>query len=296
MAYKSGFVALLGRPNVGKSTLLNNILGRKIAITTPKPQTTRNRITGILHRPDAQLILVDTPGIHKPENKLGKRMVKASQKAIGDVDILWHVVDVSRPPREEDEWVASACQRAGVPTWLIANKRDQVMSWDERLGPYHALMDYAKTFVISAQKELGLTELIDAAFAEMPEGDPFYPEDMVTDQSEDFYVAEIIREQVLAVTHDEVPHSLAVVVDLREERKDNLMYVRATLYVERESQKRIVIGRGGQMLKTIGQAARESLQEYYGRQVFLDLWVKVKEHWRNEENWLRRLGYPDAEK
>ena len=296
MSYRSGFVALLGRPNVGKSTLLNALLGRKVAITTDKPQTTRNRIHGILHRPDAQLVLVDTPGVHKAHNLLGQRMMKASKRAAGDVDLLWHIVDISKPPKEEDQWVASMCQKAGIPTWLIGNKEDLVEHVEGRVDPYLALMPYSRYFLVSATRETGIETLTDQAFDELPEGDPYFPPDMVTDQSEDFYVGEIIREKALELTREEIPHSLAVVVEERTARSAELTYVRATLYVERPTQKAIVIGQKGQMLKQIGQVARQDLEEYYGHRVFIELWVKVRPRWRSQEQWLSRLGYQDPEK
>ncbi len=296
MSYRSGFVALLGRPNVGKSTLLNALLGRKIAITTDKPQTTRNRIQGILHRPDAQLVLVDTPGVHKAHNLLGQRMVKASKRVAGDVDLLWHIVDISKPPKDEDQWVAAMAQKTAIPTWLVANKKDLVEHLEGRVDPYLALMPYAAYFFVSAIEESGTEALVNKAFDELPEGDPYFPPDMVTDQSEDFYVGEIIREKALELTREEIPHSLAVVVEERTARSLALTYVRATLYVERPTQKAIVIGQKGQMLRQIGQVARRDLEEYYGHRVFIELWVKVRPRWRSQEQWLTRLGYQDPEK
>ncbi|MDA8192603.1 MAG: GTPase Era [Thermaerobacter sp.] len=291
LVYKAGFVALLGRPNVGKSTLLNALLGRKIAITTPKPQTTRNRIMGVIHRPDAQLVLVDTPGVHKALHKLGERMNKTSRSASRDVDLIWHLVDVSRPPSEEDQWVAGLCRSAAIPAWLLANKCDLVQNLAGRVEPYLALAPYARHFVVSAFYEQGLDPLRDAVFDVLPEGSPYFPEEMVTDQSEDFYVSEIIREKILDATRDEVPYAVAVMVDERVARSSRLTFIRATAYVERDTQKAIVIGSGGRMLKAIGQAARAELEAYYGHQVFLDLWVKVRPRWRNEDEWLRRLGF-----
>lgn len=296
MSYKAGFVALLGRPNVGKSTLLNAILGHKVAITAQKAQTTRNRITGILHRPDAQLILLDTPGIHRAQNELGKRMVKTSRLAAGGVDGLWHIVDISRPPKEEDRWVADICRNSGIPAWLIGNKADLVEHVEGRFEPYFKLFPYDRAFTVSALEETGLNDLIQAAMDSLPEGDPYFPEETITDQSEEFYVSEVIREKVLETTHDEVPHSVAVVVEERVPRSGTLIYVRATIFVERETQKAILIGQNGQMLKQIGLMSRKDLEEYYGKRVFLDLWVKVRRHWRDQESWLRRLGYRDPEK
>lgn len=294
--YRSGFVALVGRPNVGKSTLLNALLGRKVAIATPKPQTTRNRIMGVIHRPDAQLVVVDTPGVHKALHKLGEQMNKTARQVIRHVDLIWHLVDISRPPTEEDRWVAAMCRQASAPVWLIGNKSDLVEHVQGRFAPYLALAPYQKQWAVSALTEKGCRELADAAMDMLPEGVPYFPEDMVTDQSEDFYVSEIIREKVLAVTRDEVPYSVAVVIEERTPRSPQLTYIRATIYVERESQKAIIIGQGGAMLKQIGRMSREELEQYYGHRVYLDLWVKVRARWRDQEDWLRRLGYGDAER
>ncbi|MCL5116863.1 MAG: GTPase Era [Firmicutes bacterium] len=296
MGYKSGFVALVGRPNVGKSTLLNALLGRKVAIATPKPQTTRNRIVGILHRPDAQIVLVDTPGMHRAAHKLGQRMNKTARLSAKDADLIWHLVDINRAPNQEDRWVANFCRESQIPTWLIMNKADLVEHVKERWDPYRALMDYQNQFVISAQQETGLEALVEQTLAFMPEGAPYYPPDMVTDQSEDFYVGEVVREQVLELTREEIPYSVAVVVDERVARRPDLTYIRATIYVEREGQKGILIGEGGKMLRDIGRRSRTELESYYSHQVFLDLWVKSRERWRDQDAWLRRLGYEDPER
>lgn len=295
MTYRSGFVALVGKPNVGKSTLLNAILGRKVAIATPKPQTTRNRIVGIYHRPDAQIVLVDTPGIHRAEHKLGQRMNKTARLSAKDADLVWHIVDISHPPKEEDRWVAAFCRSSHIPTWLILNKADLVQHVKDRWDPYRAMMSYDNQFVVSAQHETGLEALVGQALATMPEGMPYYPPEMVTDQSEDFYIGEVIRQHVLERTREEIPYSVAVVVDERTPRRPDLTYVRATIFVEREGQKAILIGEGGGMLKDIGRNARREMEEYYGHQVYLDLWVKARERWRDQDAWLRRLGYQDPE-
>ncbi len=296
MAYRSGFVALVGRPNVGKSTLLNALLGRKIAITAKKPQTTRNRIVGVLHRPEAQVVLVDTPGIHRPRHKLGQQMNKTARLSAKDADIIWHIVDISRPPNDEDRWVARFCETLQVPLWLVLNKADLVERVRDHWLPYQGLASYDNQFVISAARETGLEALVNAALNAMPEGDPYYPEDMVTDQSEDFYIAEVIREQVLEMTREEVPYSIAVAVEERTPRRPDLIYVRATVFVERDGQKAILIGEGGRMLKEIGRRARTELEAYFGKKVFLDLWVKTRERWRDQDAWLRRLGYSEPER
>ncbi len=296
MAYRSGFVALVGRPNVGKSTLLNALLGRKIAITAKKPQTTRNRIVGVLHRPEAQVVLVDTPGIHRSRHKLGQQMNKTARLSAKDADIIWHIVDISRPPNDEDRWVARFCETLQVPLWLVLNKADLVERVRDHWLPYQGLASYDNQFVISAARETGLEALVNAALNAMPEGDPYYPEDMVTDQSEDFYIAEVIREQVLERTREEVPYSVAVAVEERTPRRPDLIYVRATVFVERDGQKAILIGEGGRMLKEIGRRARTELEAYFGKKVFLDLWVKTRERWRDQDAWLRRLGYSEPER
>jgi GTP-binding protein Era len=295
VAYRSGFVALVGRPNVGKSTLLNALLGRKVAIATKKPQTTRNRIVGVLHQPDAQVVLVDTPGLHQAQHKLGERMNKTARLSAKDADLIWHIVDLSRAPNQEDRSVARFCRDVKLPVWLVMNKADLVDHVKERWEPYLDLMPYQNRFVVSASRETGLMALTEAAVSAMPEGAPYYPDDMVTDQSEDFYIGEVVREQVLDMTREEIPYSIAVVVDERVKRRDDLTYIRAAIYVERDGQKAILIGEGGRTLKEIGRKARTELEGYYGHQVFLDLWVKTRERWRDQDAWLRRLGYADPE-
>ncbi len=296
MGYRSGFVALVGRPNVGKSTLLNALLGRKVAIAAKKPQTTRNRIVGVLHQPDSQVVLVDTPGIHQPQHQLGRRMNKTARLSAKDADLVWHIVDISRPPNQEDREVARFCQGIRMPVWLVLNKADLVSQVKGRWDPYRALMGYHTHFVVSALEETGLKALTRAVIEAMPEGAPYYPDDMITDQSEDFYIGEVVREQVLDMTREEIPYSIAVAVDERVLRRPDLTYIRCTIYVERDGQKAILIGEGGHMLKEIGKRARAELETYYGHQVFLDLWVKTREGWRDQDAWLRRLGYADPER
>jgi GTP-binding protein Era len=294
MAFRAGFVALVGRPNVGKSTLLNRLLGRKVAIVAPKPQTTRNRIVGIVHRAEGQLIVVDTPGIHRAQHKLGDRMNQTARLSARDADLLWHVVDISREPNQEDQWAAQVCRQSQVPTWLVANKADLVAE-SGHLAHYRSLMMYRAVYLISALTGAGCADLVDRAFEALPEGVPYYPPEMVTDQAEDFYMGEVIRQHVLELTREEVPYSVAVAVEENVPRRSDLRYVRATIYVERDGQKAILIGEKGRMLKQIGERARVELEQYLGQRVFLDLWVKVREKWRDQEAWLRRLGYRDVE-
>lgn len=291
MSFKSGFVALVGRPNVGKSTLLNALLGRKVAIVTDKPQTTRTRIRGILNEPGVQIVLVDTPGMHKPRTRLGQHMVRDVQRAAGDVDLVWQVVDLSRAAGMEDRWVADVVKRAGAPAWLIANKVDLVSDWRTAVAPFRTLAPYAAVYPISAEKGDGLDELKIATLASLPQGPQFFPDDMVTDQAEDFYVAEVIREKVLELTREEVPHAVAVTIEEKALRRPELTYIRANIYVERDTQRGILVGAGGHMMREIGGRARRDLEDYFGHQVFLDLWVKTQKKWRDRDDWLRRLGY-----
>jgi GTP-binding protein Era len=296
MAYKSGFVALLGRPNVGKSTLLNALTGHKVAIVTPKPQTTRQRIRGIVHEERGELVLVDTPGIHRPRTRLGYHMVRSAQAAAKDVDLVWHVVDLERGLHVEDRWVADVVRRVDAPAWLVANKIDRVSDWRVAVAPFRELAAYAAVFPVSALTGAGVGELKDAAFEALPEGPQMFPDDMVTDQAEDVWIAEVIREKVLELTREEVPHSVAVVVEEKVPRRADLTYVRATIYVERDSQRGILIGEEGRMLKEIGRRAREDLEALWGHSVYLELWVKAQRHWRDRDDWLRRFGYGLADR
>jgi GTP-binding protein Era len=290
MTYKSGFVALLGRPNVGKSTLVNRLAGSRVAAVSPKPQTTRTRIRAIVTTDDAQLVLVDTPGIHRPRTKLGAAMVRTAQLSALDVDNIWHVVDLTREPGPEEQWVASSLQRYDAPVWLVANKVDRVDDWRLKAASFRTLFPYAAVYPISALTGEGVDDLLEEALRALPEGPQLFDADQVTDQAEDFYIAEVVREKVLELTRDEVPHAVAVVVDEKVARRPDLTYIRATLYVERESQRGILVGEGGRMSREIGRRARLDLEEYFGHQVFLEIWVKAEKGWRDREDWLRRFG------
>lgn len=294
--YRSGFVTLVGRPNVGKSTLLNGLVGEKIAIVTDKPQTTRNRIQGIYTDEKRQIVFVDTPGIHRPRNRLGSYMVKVAQGALTGVDVVVHVVDGRAPIGPGDRYIASCFSNLPLPVLLAVNKVD-VLKREQTilaLDNYSQLADYTEIVPISALKGKNLPLLLEIISKYLPAGPQFYPEDMVTDQPERFAVAELIREQVLHLTWDEVPHSVAVLIEEMADRQEKApFYIRATVLVERESQKGIIIGQGGRQLKAIGQRARKGIEELLGRQVYLDLWVKVKEEWRDREESLHELGYFD---
>jgi GTP-binding protein Era len=291
--YRSGYVAIAGRPNVGKSTLMNALVGEKIAIVSPKPQTTRTRLLGILTRPEAQIVFVDTPGIHQPQLRLGEEMVATAERAVAEADVVLCVVDVSQPPNAEDEQVVRSALKAAIPRFLVANKVDLLPRPSDReaaVARYLALGPFDRVQVVSAVTGEGLAELVEALVQTLPEGPQFYPEDQISDQLERDIGAELIREAVLRNLHQEVPHSVAVQVEEWQTRPNGVTYIRATIFVEKESQKGILLGAGGRMMKRIGRQAREELEFFVGGKVYLDLWVKVLKNWRKDENALRRLG------
>ncbi len=300
--YRAGFVAVVGRPNVGKSTLINALLGQKISIVSPKPQTTRNRLLGILTRPDAQLIFLDTPGIHLPLHKLGEVMVETAAAALPDADALLWVVDATGSPNDEDWKVASiiAQARTRPPLILALNKIDRlgegIKPGDKRCQEYSSLAPFGEVALISAVRGDGLPELADRLSALMPLSPALFPEDQVTDQQVRFMAGELVREQVLLHLRDEVPHAVAVLVDEFSERDNGMTYISAVVYVERPTQKMIILGKDGTMIKKIGQSARHQIEELLETRVFLELWVKVRPKWRTDEEELRRLGYPMPKK
>ena len=299
--HRSGFVALVGKPNVGKSTLLNRLLGQNIAPVSPKPQTTRTRLRGILtlHRDqgdlaDAQIIFVDTPGIHEPLHRLGQLMVKVASSAIPDADVVLFIADLKTPPTGEDRTIAElVSQHAQGPVVLALNKVDLLSPGKvkPRAEDYLALIQPAAWFVISATRGDNVPELLEAIIAHLPEGPRYYPEDEVSNAYLRDIAGELIRAQAMTLLRDEVPHALAVTVEQFKERRADLTYIEATLIVERGSQKGIVIGKGGRMIKLISQEARAELEKMLDRQVYLDLRVKVVKNWRRNEAELRRLGY-----
>jgi GTP-binding protein Era len=297
--HRSGFVAVVGKPNVGKSTLMNAYLGQKIAIVSEKPQTTRNRLLGILTRSDAQLIFVDTPGIHSPLHKLGEFMVETAVRAIPDAEVILFVVDVSTMPSGEDAHIASiisekVAEKDRVPVILALNKVDLLApdQVETHCQAYLALGHFNEDMLISATRGDNRDELLDLVISYLPQGPRYYPEDQITDQQERFVAAELIREQALCYIHQEVPHAVAVVVEEFKERRPDLTYIGANIFVEKDSQKGILIGEGGRMLKRIGRAARQEIEKQLtGHKVYLELWVKVRKKWRRDENALRRLGY-----
>jgi len=290
---KSGFAAIIGRPNAGKSTLLNSILDRKIAIISDKPQTTRNRITGILTQEEAQIVFLDTPGIHKPKHRLGQFMVDIAQNTLEDVDIIYYMVDTSSSFGAGEQYIINKLAKVKTPVFLILNKTDlfrpeqilvQINSWQSR-------GHFTEVFPVSALQGVNLGRLIKKTIEYLPEGPKYYPDDAVTDQPEQVVITELIREKILRFTREEIPHSVAVIIDMMEKRRNDTIYIGATIFVERDSQKGIVIGKKGELLKKIGSEARRDIEFLLGNKVFLELWVKVKEDWRNKENILRNLGY-----
>lgn len=292
--HRSGFVALVGKPNVGKSTLLNAWLGAKIAAVSPKPQTTRNRLLGILTRDDAQVIFVDTPGIHLPRTKLGDYMVDEARRAIPDADVVLFLVDASTPPTQADVAIAELLRAMRPPCVILTlNKADLAApeALEAHRIAYEALGPFADSRAISALDGNQRDQLLELVVAQLPQGPRYYPADQLSDQQERFVAAELIREQALNILEQEVPHALAVLVDEFKERPNHVTYIAATLYVEKDSQKGIVIGREGGMLKRIGKAARLALEEFLDGPVYVELWVKVRKNWRSNERDLRQFGY-----
>lgn len=294
-AFRSGFIAILGKPNAGKSTLVNALLGQKIAAVSPRPQTTRHRQLGILTRETAQLIFVDTPGIHAPKHKLGQFLNQEAEEALDGVDLVLFLVDASQDPDEDDRRIAAlfASLRHKPDLVLGLNKTDLVPAeaLERRREAYQALVSNAPAAAFSAVSGQGLEDLLAALESRLPIRPPEFPEDQLTDLYEREIAADLIREAALIALRDEVPHSLNVRIDEFKERSEEMVYIHATIFVERESQKGIVIGEGGKMLKKIGSAARQEIETMGGRRVFLELRAKVEKDWRNREDVLRRFGY-----
>jgi GTP-binding protein Era len=290
---KSGFVTIVGRPNVGKSTLLNTLIGQKIAIVSEKPQTTRTRIQGIHTCDQGQIIFIDTPGIHKPKHRLGEYMVEVSTRSMNEVDLIYYMTDVTRPFGGGEEFILNQLKDAGVPVFLLVNKIDLVTDKEveEFIRPFTGNMNFSQVIPISASLATNVERLLENTFAVLPEGPLYYPEGDCTDQPVSFIAAELIREKALLLTRDEVPHSLAVEIEEFKQQGKDKVYLRAVIYTERDSQKGIIIGRNGQMLKTIGEQSRQDIENMLESHVYLDLWVKVKKNWRDSENNLNQLGY-----
>lgn len=291
--FKSGFIAILGRPNVGKSTFFNAIIGDKISIVANKPQTTRNRITGIKNSPDAQLIFLDTPGMHKPKTPLNRAMVQAARDTIGDADVLLMMVEADTLIGPHDLFLIEALTGAEAPVFLAINKIDRIEkpSLLPLIDQYRKLYDFAGIFPICALKREGLEELLTSLKELLPEGPQLFPDDIATDATERFIAGEFIREQILHLTKQEVPYASAVTIDaFKEDEKKNLIRISATISVEKESQKAIMIGKKGVMLKKIGTQARLAMENLFGAKVFLELFVRVKKDWTSSDRMLREFG------
>jgi len=292
-SFRSGFVALIGRPNVGKSTLMNQILGQKVAITSDKPQTTRNRIHGVYTSQEGQIVFIDTPGVHKPQHKLGDYMMQMVRNTLSEVDVILFLTDVTQTMGSGERYILQLLESVETPVILVMNKIDQVHPDDllPRIDDYRREFLFAEVVPVSALLGNNISALVSVIFRYLPPGPKYYPDDQTTDHPESFIVAELVREKILHLTREEIPHSVAVVVEEMARREGDVVYVRAVIYTERESQKGILIGKGGRMLKQVGQWARQEIEALFGSRVYLDLWVKVKEDWRNREMLLKSLGF-----
>lgn len=292
----SGFAAIVGRPNVGKSTLTNHLIGEKIAIMSDRPQTTRNKIMCIMNTDHAQIMFLDTPGIHKPHHKLGEYMVRTAESTLKEVDVILFVVDASEKRGAGEEYITELLQKVKTPVILVVNKIDKLQDKDKLfriIDSYSKTYDFAAIVPVSALEDEEFPGLVAEITKHLPEGPAYFPDDMITDQPERVIAAEMIREKILLLTRDEIPHSIAVEVEEFKERDNDDVYIRATIFVERDSQKGIVIGAKGSLLKKIGQQARADIEGLLGCKVFLDLWVKVKADWRNKDKALKQFGYND---
>ncbi len=290
--FRSGYVSIVGRPNVGKSTLLNSILGEKVAIVTDKPQTTRNRIVGVKTTPSAQIVFIDTPGIHRPMERLGEFMMKEAMDSLKEVDIVLLVVEPRMPRKEEEVIIDLLKERKNLTVFLLINKIDTVPKAEilPVIDRYSALHPFNEIIPVSALKGDGLDIVLDKIIEYLPEGPKYYPDDIFTDQLERSMAAEIIREKIMSLTEEEIPYSVAVEV-VQWEEKENMVVINANIYVEKESQKGIIIGKRGAMLKAIGTASRREIEDLLNTKVYMDLWVKVKKDWRKKTGTLRELGY-----
>jgi len=291
--HRAGFVTIVGRPNVGKSTLLNALLGQKVAIVSARPQTTRSRIVGVKQLPDAQIVFIDTPGLHAPKGKLGEFMMKTVEHALEAVDAVIFVAEATEDPARLDETALDPLRRLACPVYLCLNKSDLVKD-KTRLLPlleiYASRCPFRELIPISAATGTNLDRLVEVVVAELPVSPPYYPKESSTDQPETFFIAEVIREQLFHLTYQEVPYACAVQVQEVKDR-EGMLSIEAVIFVEQESQKGIVIGQGGRMLKRIGQQARGTLEAFFGVKVFLRLWVQVRRNWRRDQAALREFGY-----
>jgi len=299
MPFHSGFVSILGRPNAGKSTLLNALVGEKLAIVSPKPQTTRNRILGIINvekrekGDSGQIVLIDTPGVHRPDSSLGRKMMAEVRNALEGCDLILLLADAKKKWERSDSFVLDMVKKSGTPSFLLLNKIDLLRDKRELLplmGEFQAMHQFQEIIPISALKKTGLEDLVQSILKSLPKGQPYFPRDQVTDQPARFMAAELIREHVLLQTHKEVPHAVTVRVEEFEETP-RLVRIAATIYCEREGQKAILLGKGGQMLKKIGTSARLDIEKMLGAKVFLELFVKIQHGWRNSRQFVEELDW-----
>lgn len=293
--FHSGFAALVGRPNVGKSTLMNALLGEKISIVSAHAQTTRNKITGVWNGDNSQVVFLDTPGMHKPQSKLGEAIRQSTMDALDEVDMIVFLCACNDPLGAGDRYILSLLKDRKVPVILALSKTDLISKEEvlKKIVQYSKIYPFAEIIPLSAKTGENLDELMKCVVKYMPEGPKYFPDDMVTDQPERNIVQEIVREKLLTRTRDEVPHAIGVFTEEFSERNNAKVYIRCTIYVERDSQKRIIIGKKGSVLKAAGQEAREEIQSLIGAPVFLDLWVKVSKDWKNKDYILRELGYKE---
>lgn len=291
--HKSGFVSIIGRPNVGKSTFVNRVIGHKIAIMSDKAQTTRNKIQGVMTRDDAQIIFIDTPGIHKPKHKLGDYMMRVAKNTLSEIDAIMFMVNVNEDIGRGDEYIMEMLKNVKTPIFLVLNKIDLVHpdTLMPKIEQYQSYMDFTDIIPISALEGMNVDHFIDVLKSFLPEGPKYYPDNQISDHPEQFVVSEIIREKILHLTSEEIPHAIGVNVDRMIKEDEDRVSIEATIYVERDSQKGIVIGKGGKKLKEVGKRARRDIEMLLGSKVYLELWVKVQRDWRNKVNFIRQIGY-----
>ena len=291
--HKSGFVSIIGRPNVGKSTFVNRVIGHKIAIMSDKAQTTRNKIQGVMTRDDAQIIFIDTPGIHKPKHKWGDYMMRVAKNTLSEIDAIMFMVNVNEDIGRGDEYIMEMLKNVKTPIFLVLNKIDLVHpdTMMPKIEQYQSYMDFTDIIPISALEGLNVDHFIDVLKSFLPEGPKYYPDNQISDHPEQFVVSEIIREKILHLTSEEIPHAIGVNVDRMIKEDEDRVRIEATIYVERDSQKGIVIGKGGKKLKEVGKRARRDIEMLLGSKVYLELWVKVQRDWRNKVNFIRQIGY-----
>ncbi|OFS64156.1 GTPase Era [Nosocomiicoccus sp. HMSC09A07] len=296
--FKSGFITIVGRPNVGKSTFMNHVLGQKVAIMSDKPQTTRNKIQGVYTTETAQMIFIDTPGIHKPKHQLGEHMMRVAKRTLRETEVILFVVNATEKKGPGDEFVINMIRDTDTPVILVINKIDLIHPDElpEIIERYTTDFEFSDVVPISALQGTNTGQLLDVIESHLEEGPMYYPKDRITDHPEHFIVSELIREKILLLTDQEIPHSIGVeVTKMKRENDGEKVKVEATIYVERDSQKGMVIGKGGKMLKRVGTLARIDIEALLGDKVYLELWVKVQKDWRNKPQFIRSLGYKDEE-